>query len=101
MKSFDDYTYYEKHATSLRMGDIGYQNNKEEDMGVHIDYNSIEKYANSLDVAIKTPSKEYEKIGVYKDGYYKQINSNILQIENEYYSTVRPKPDSNIKKDLL
>lgn len=98
MKSFDDYTYYEKHATSLRMGDIGYQNNKEEDMGVHIDYNSIEKYANSLDVAIKTPSKEYEKIGVYKDGYYKQINSNILQIENEYYSTVRPKPDSNIKK---
>ena len=41
MKSFDDYTYYEKHATSLRMGDIGYQNNKEEDMGVHIDYNSL------------------------------------------------------------
>ena len=98
MESFDDYTYYEKYATSLRMGDIGYQNNKEEDMGVHIDYNSIEKYAKSLDEAIKTPSIEYEKIGVHKDGYYKQINSNILQIENEYYSTVRPKPDPNSKK---
>ena len=40
MESFDDYTY-EKYATSLRMGDIGYQNNKE-DMGVHIGYNSLE-----------------------------------------------------------
>ena len=97
LKSFDDYTYYEKNATSLRMGDIGYQNNKEEDMGVHIDYNSIEKYSKSLDDAIKSPCKEYKKIGVYKDGYYKQINENILQIENEYYSTVRPKPDPNLK----
>ena len=98
LESFDEYTYYEKFATSLRMGDIGYQNNKEDDMGVHIDYNSLEKYSKSLDEAIKKPSKEYEKIGVYSDGYYKQINANTLQIENEYYSTIRPKPDPNIKK---
>ena len=97
LESFDEYTYYEKYATSLRMGDIGYQNNIEEDMGVNIDYNSIEKYAKSLDDAIKKPSREYEKIGVHKDGYYKQINANSLQIENEYYSTVRPKPDPNLK----
>ena len=98
LESFDEYTYYEKYATSLRMGDIGYQNNKEEDMGVHIDYNSLEKYTESLNEAIKKPSKEYKKIGVHSDGYYKQINENILQIENEYYSTVRPKPDPKIKK---
>ncbi len=98
LESFDEYTYYEKFATSLRMGDIGYQNNKEDDMGVHIDYNSLEKYSKSLDEAIKKPSKEYEKIGVHSDGYYKQINANTLQIENEYYSTIRPKPDPNIKK---
>ena len=96
LESFDEHTYYEKFATSLRMGDIGYQNNKEEDMGVNVDYNSLEKYSKSLDKAIKTSSKEYEKIGVRSDGYYKQINANTLQIENEYYSTVRPKPDSNI-----
>ena len=54
-------------------------------MGVNVDYNSLEKYSKSLDKAIKTSSKEYEKIGVYSDGYYKQINSNTLQIENEYY----------------
>lgn len=98
LESFDEYTYYEEFATSLRMGDIGYQNNKEEDMGVHIDYNSLEKYTASLDKAIKKPSKEYKKIGVHADGYYKQINENILQIENEYYSTVRPKPDPEINE---
>lgn len=98
LDSFDEYTYYEKFATSLRMGDIGYQNNKEDDMGVHIDYNSLEKYSKSLDEAIKKPSKEYEKIGIYSEGYYKQINANTLQIENEYYSTVRPKPDPSIAK---
>ena len=98
MESFDEHTYYERYATSLRMGDIGYQNNKEEDMGVHIDYNSLENYSNSLDKAIKTESKEYQKIGVHSDGYYKQINANTLQIENEYYSSVRPKSDSSLKK---
>ena len=98
LESFDEHTYYEKFATSLRMGDIGYQNNKEDDMGVHIDYNSLKKYSKSLDEAVKKPSKEYKKIGVHNDGYYKQINANTLQIENEYYSTVRPKPDPNIKR---
>ena len=93
LDTFDEYTYYGKYATSLRMGDIGYQNNKEEDMGVHINYNSLNEYVSSLDKAIKKPSKEYEKIGVHSDGYYKQLNANTLQIENEYYSTVRPKAD--------
>ena len=97
LESFDQYTYYEKYATSLRMGDIGYQNNKEEDMGVHIDYNSLKNYVKSLNSAIKKNCGEYEKIGVFSEGYYKQINSNILQIENEYYSTVRPKPNPNLE----
>ena len=93
LDSFDEYTYYEKYATSFRMGDIGYQNNMEENMGVHINYNSLEEYSKSLDEAIKKPSSEYNKIGVKSEGYYKQLNSNILQIENEYYSTIRPKPN--------
>jgi glutamate--cysteine ligase len=33
----------------------------------------------------------WEEIGVEVDGRYEQLNANILQIENEYYSTVRPK----------
>ena len=33
----------------------------------------------------------YEQIGVKVDGEYRQLNANLLQIENEYYSSIRPK----------
>ena len=31
------------------------------------------------------------EIGAKKDGEWLQLNTNILQIENEYYSNIRPK----------
>lgn len=88
---FDPHTYYEPYATSLRMGDIGYTNSKEKGVGIKANYNSLEGYIRSLTHAIETPSPLWEKIGVEVDGHYEQLNANILQIENEYYSTVRPK----------
>ena len=88
---FNENTYYEPYATSLRMGDIGYQNNKESETGIKANYDDLESYVQSLKKAINTVCPEYEKIGVKVDGEYKQLNANILQIENEYYSTVRPK----------
>ncbi|MCW8972328.1 MAG: glutamate--cysteine ligase, partial [Gammaproteobacteria bacterium] len=88
---YDEFTYYEPYATSLRMGDIGYQNNKENEVGIKANYDSLNDYVESLSCAINTPSPEYEAIGVKVDGEYRQLNANILQIENEYYSTVRPK----------
>lgn len=91
LEVFNENTYFRPYATSLRMGDIGYQNNKENEMGVVANYNSLHEYVNSLRYATETPCPEYEKIGVKVDGSYKQLNANILQIENEYYSTVRPK----------
>ena len=91
LQDFDENTYYEQYATSLRMGDIGYQNNKENETGIKANYDNLQKYTDSLRVAISTPCPEYEKLGVEVDGEYRQLNANILQIENEYYSTVRPK----------
>jgi glutamate--cysteine ligase len=88
---FDPYTYYLPYATSLRMGDIGYQNNKEKGVGIKADYDTLESYASSLSRATETPCPTWEKIGVVVDGEYRQLNANILQIENEYYSTVRLK----------
>jgi glutamate--cysteine ligase len=73
------------------MGDIGYTNAKEGETGVHIDYSGVEQYVSSLTHAIETPCPEYERIGIEVEGNYRQLNSNLLQIENEYYSTVRPK----------
>jgi glutamate--cysteine ligase len=91
LEQLDDYTYYGPYATSLRMGDIGYQNNKESESGIKANYDSLESYIASLTCAINKPYPAYEAIGVKVDGEYKQLNANILQIENEYYSTVRPK----------
>ncbi len=91
LQDFDKNTYYEPYATSLRMGDIGYQNNKESETGVKACYRNLDSYVQTLQRAIETPFPEYEKIGIKVDGVYQQLNANLLQIENEYYSTVRPK----------
>jgi len=91
LKSFNENTYYHPYATSLRMGDIGYQNNKENAVGVKVCYNHVDAYIQTLRQAIETPCEKYEKIGVNVGGVYQQLNANLLQIENEYYSTVRPK----------
>lgn len=91
LHEFDASTYYGPFATSLRMGDIGYQNNKENEIGIKASYDNLDSYIQSLQCAINTPYKYYEEIGVKVAGEYRQLNANILQIENEYYSTVRPK----------
>lgn len=88
-EEFDNGTLYHPYATSLRMSDIGYKSKNQANL--KIDYNSIDGYVSSLSAAINTPYPEYEKIGTLVDGEYRQLNSNILQIENEFYSTIRPK----------
>jgi len=88
-EEFDNGTLYHPYATSLRMSDIGYKSKNQANL--KIDYNSIDGYVSSLGAAISTPYPEYEKIGTLVDGQYRQLNSNILQIENEFYSTMRPK----------
>ena len=91
LAEFDATTYYEPFATSLRMGDIGYTNSREKGVGIKANYNSLEAYIDSITRAIETPSPLWGAIGVKVEGEYRQLNANILQIENEYYSTVRPK----------
>ncbi len=88
-EEFDAGTLYHPYATSLRMSDIGYKSKNQADL--QIDYNSLSGYVSSLSAAIATPYPEYEKIGTVVEGHYRQLSSNILQIENEFYSTIRPK----------
>lgn len=91
LDDWDDGTLYLPYATSLRMSGIGYQNRKEKKCGVHVRYDGLDAYVASLARAVNTPCPEYEAIGVCRAGEWRQLNANILQIENEYYSTVRPK----------
>lgn len=91
MKDFNNHTFYEEWGTSLRMGDIGYTNSGESSTTVKANYNSLDGYIACLRKAISTPHPEYVDIGVKSGDEYLQLNTNLLQIENEYYSSVRPK----------
>jgi glutamate--cysteine ligase len=82
-------TLYEPYATSLRMSDIGYRNRSQS--GLSVSVNSLNEYVRDLTRAIMTPHAPYEALGVKVNGEYQQLNANILQIENEYYSFIRPK----------
>jgi glutamate--cysteine ligase len=88
-QEFDAYTFYEPWGTSLRMSDIGYKNKAQ--AALSVSYNDLDAYIDSLTRAISTPDPEYARIGTCVDGVWRQLNTNILQIENEYYSFVRPK----------
>src|SRR5271167_1050194 len=85
----DGDTVYEPYGTSLRMSDIGYRNKNQSTLSVSV--NSLDEYVRDLSRAIGTPYPPYQKLGVKVNGVYQQLNANILQIENEYYSFIRPK----------
>jgi len=91
LQEYNENSFYEPYATSLRLGEIGYRNSRESEVGITANYNSLQEYIDALRCAIETPYPGYDDIGIVKDGVYQQLNANILQIENEYYSSVRPK----------
>jgi glutamate--cysteine ligase len=76
-------------ATSLRMSDLGYQSQAQAKL--NISHNNLESYLENMTQAIQQHYPDYEKIGANLDGSYRQLNANILQLENEYYSEIRPK----------
>tara|TARA_R110000868_G_scaffold411493_1_gene704556 strand:+ start:54350 stop:55936 length:1587 start_codon:yes stop_codon:yes gene_type:complete len=89
LQELDDSTLYLPYATALRMGDFGYQSNAQN--GLAICYNKLDNYIETLKQAIVTEHPDYQKIGIKKDGAYQQLSTALLQIENEFYSTIRPK----------
>jgi glutamate--cysteine ligase len=89
LPALDADTVYEPYGTSLRMSDIGYRNKNQATVSVSV--SSLKDYVRDLSKAISTPYPPYEKLGVKVNGEYLQLNANVLQIENEYYSFIRPK----------
>jgi glutamate--cysteine ligase len=86
----DSHSLYQPNATSLRMGDLGYQSQAQSNLD--ISYNSLEQYIGTLRAALAEPYQQYADIGLKDEqGDYKQLNTHILQIENEFYSPIRPK----------
>ena len=82
-------TYCMPWATSLRMSDLGYKNPIQSDL--QLCYNDLGTFTARIHRAVTTPWPAYEAMGTHRDGRRIQLNTNILQIENEYYSSIRPK----------
>ncbi len=83
-------TLYLPHATSLRMGRLGYQSDAQASLAVS--YNSLRSYGASLQQALTQPYPAYEAVGIRNPGgEYNQLATSLLQIENEFYGTIRPK----------
>jgi glutamate--cysteine ligase len=90
----DKATLHAPYATSLRMGDLGYQSQAQQNL--RIDYNNLSDYLRALCTAITQPHADYAAIGIKDtEGSYQQLNTGILQIENEFYSPIRPKRTTN------
>jgi glutamate--cysteine ligase len=84
------------YATSLRMGDLGYQSSAQ--ASLFVCYNALETYIQTLSQAIHTPYTPYKMLE--KDGN-KQLNTSLLQIENEFYSSIRPKRTAHVGETAL
>lgn len=85
-------TYFLPNATSLRMSEYGYRSKVQSK--INIPLNSLDSYIDGLKVATETPYSIYDD---HRQGLEKnfQLNSNILQIEDEFYGTARAKSNLN------
>jgi glutamate--cysteine ligase len=90
LQTLGEHALYMPHGTSLRMGRLGYQSDAQASLAVS--YNGLEGYAASLHEALVKPYPAYEAVGIQNPGGdYNQLGTTLLQIENEFYGTIRPK----------
>ncbi|CAQ85297.1 MULTISPECIES: glutamate--cysteine ligase [Photorhabdus] len=88
-EQIEEGTCYLPYATSLRMSNLGYTNKSQSDL--NITFNNLRTYVAELKKAIHKPSEEFAKLGVKQGNKHIQLNTNVLQIENELYAPIRPK----------
>ena len=89
LKELNEDDLFLEYATCLRMSELGYMSEAQDKL--YIAYNNIEEYLRDLKNALTKKHKRYEEVGLIKHGKRIQINTSIIQIENEYYSSIRPK----------
>ena len=85
----DGHSLHLPYGTALRMGDLGYNSDAQKDL--RICYNSLPNYVETLRQAIMQPHPDYARFSCGRGGDYQQLNDSLLQIENEFYSPIRPK----------
>ena len=85
LKTNDQHLFYGPYATSLRLSELGYHNPEVPELSIC--YHSLDTFVTALHKATHTPYEPYQHFPADA-----QLNANYLQIENEYYAPIRPKP---------
>jgi glutamate--cysteine ligase len=81
------------------MSDIGYKNSNQGNLFVSL--NDIDAYIRDLKTATQLESSNFKQINNKTDYPRSQLNSNTIQIEDEYYAVARPKSSSNLEIRML
>src|SRR5690242_2392205 len=96
LQALTDTTLYLPHATTLRMGRLGYQSDAQASIAASC--NSLEAYGGAIEEALTRSYPPYEAIGIQGAGgfdvdgtSYRQLATSLIQIENEFYGKIRPK----------
>ena len=97
LKEFSEECFYIPSGLSIRQGPLGYQSNLQN--SIMIDHNSLKNYIEGMKKALTDNYPPYEKIGILHNGQPIQLSTSLLQIENEYYSSIRPKQPIKIWRE--
>ena len=89
LKELNSKDLYLENATCLRMGELGYISKSQDNL--NIAYNNLSEYLADLKKALTTDHPRYKALGTKVDEEYIQLNTAIIQLDNEYYSSIRPK----------
>ena len=89
LKELNTNDLFLENATCLRMGELGYISKSQDNL--NIAYNNLEEYLADLKKALTTDHPRYKTLGTKVGDEYIQLNTAIIQIEDEYYSSIRPK----------
>ena len=89
LQELSDGTLYLPHATSLRMGPLGYQS--EEQTSQFLSFNSLAEFTRDMATALNTPVSRFEEIGICSGNEFRQLSTTLFQTEAELYGIIRPK----------
>ena len=88
----NDTTSYAPYGTSLRMGKIGYRYREDQPIDLSVRHTDITAYMEDIVAHVSTEHPAYKSLGLRDEqGRFQQLSTSRLQIENEFYSSVRPK----------
>ncbi len=97
LKPWKSDTYLNETATSIRLSELGYTSTVQNSL--NLSFNAMDEYLDGMSYAISTiypPYSKYNNPEMLSDNpddfsRWNQLNDCYLQIENEYYSLIRPK----------